>query len=330
MGNKEGEKNIDELINDIKSKFGDESIQMMNNIKTVDIDVIPTGSLSLDFALGIGGIPRGRIIEIYGPEMSGKTTLSLHILAEAQNKGERVAFIDAEHALDIDYAKRIGVQIEEVLISQPSSGEEALQILEEMVKSRKLGVVVVDSVAALTPQAEIDAEIGESRPGAQARLMSQALRKLCSLVSRAGTTIIFLNQTRMKIGVMWGNPETVSGGMALKFYSSVRINLRKKKPIKQGKEIIGAHHSVKIVKNKVAAPFKTTELDIYYNEGISRTNDILNIGTEQGIIEKAGSWYKYEDKKLGQGLEAAGEKLKENPKIVEKIRKQLLNKLKEK
>jgi recombination protein RecA len=276
-------------------------------------------------ALGVGGVPRGRVIEIFGPEGSGKTTLALTILAEAQKRGGVGAFVDAEHALDPDWAKRIGVNVEDLLISQPDSGEQALQIIETLVRSGEVDVIVVDSVAALVPQAEIAGEMGEFQIGLQARLMSQCLRKLSGIISKTKTVVIFLNQTRMKIGVMFGNPETTPGGLALKFYASVRIDLRRIAQIKHGEEIIGNRIKAKIVKNKVAAPFKTAEFDINYNEGISKLADIINAGLKFGIIKKAGSWLEFENKKLGQGLEASRSFLKENPEMVEKIKEALFN-----
>lgn len=318
---KEGE--LEEVIDDIKQRFGDGAIMKLKNVRAVDVDVIPTGSISLDMALGVGGVPRGRVIEIYGPESSGKTSLALHILAEAQKQGGVGAFIDAEHALDPDYAKKIGVNIQDLLISQPDSGEQALQIVETLVKSGKVDVIVVDSVAALVPQVEIDGEVGEFQIGLQARLMSQVLRKLSGIISKTKTVVIFLNQIRMKIGIMFGNPETTSGGMALKFYASVRIELRRLAQIKKGDEIIGNRVKAKIVKNKVAAPFKSTEFDIYYNEGISKFSDIINTGIKLGIIKKSGSWFQYEETKMGQGMEGAKTFLKENPEIAEKIKKQI-------
>jgi len=299
----------------------------LKDVRASDVDVIPTGSISLDMALGVKGIPRGRVIEIYGPESSGKSTLALHILAEAQKQGGVGAFVDAEHALDPDYARKIGVNVDDLLISQPDSGEQALQIVETLVRSGEVDVIVVDSVAALVPQAEIAGEMGEFQIGLQARLMSQALRKLSGIISKTKTVLIFLNQTRMKIGVLFGNPVTTSGGLALKFYSSCRIELRRIAQIKHGEEIIGSRIKAKIVKNKVAAPFKTTEFDIYYNEGISKFADIINTGIRQGLIKKAGSWLEYENIKLGQGLEAAKNFLKENPEIVEKIGKAIFEKV---
>jgi recombination protein RecA len=314
---------LQEAVDEIKQRFGDGAIMKLREAGRVDVDVIPTGSISLDLALGVGGVPRGRVVEIYGPESSGKTTLALHVLAEAQKQGGIGAFIDAEHALDPDYAKRIGVNTDDLLISQPDSGEQALQILETLVRSGEVDVIVVDSVAALVPQAEIAGEVGEFQIGLQARLMSAALRKLSGIISKTKTVVIFINQMRMKIGVMFGNPETTSGGLALKFYASVRIDLRRTAQIKKGDEIIGNRVKAKIVKNKVAAPFKTTEFDIYYNEGISKFADLINAGIKMEIIKKAGSWLQFEDIKLGQGAEASKEFLRENPETVEKIKKLL-------
>ena len=326
---KEKKEGLNDALEEIKQRFGEGAIMKLSGIRAVDVDVIPTGSISLDLALGVGGVPRGRVIEIYGAEATGKTSLALHILAEAQKKGGVGAFVDAEHALDPDYAKRIGVNVNDLLISQPDSGEQALQIVETLVRSKAVDVIVIDSVAALTPRAEIEGEIGDQHIGRQARLMSQALRMLAGIVSKTKTLVIFLNQTRMKIGVMFGNPETTPGGMALKFYSSVRINLRRRAQIKQGDQIIGSRIKAKIVKNKVAAPFKTTEFDIYYNEGISKTADLLNTGLKYNIIKKAGSWYQYGTKKIGQGMEGAKEFLKEDPEFEKEIRKVLFEKIKE-
>lgn len=315
---------LQEAVDEIKQRFGEGAIMKLKEVRAVDVDVISTGSISIDLALGVGGVPRGRVIEIYGPEGGGKTTLALHILAEAQKAGGVGAFIDAEHALDPDWARKIGVNIEELLISQPDSGEQALQIVETLVKSGEVDVIVVDSVAALVPQTEIDGEVGEFQIGLQARLMSQACRKLSGIISKTKTVVIFLNQIRMKIGVMWGNPETTPGGLALKFYASVRIELRRIAQIKHGEEIIGNRIKAKIVKNKVAAPFKIAEFDIYYNEGISKFSDIINIGLKDGVIKKAGTWLQFENTKLGQGMEASRNFLKENPELVEKIKKMLL------
>ncbi len=312
---------LDEVIRDIKTRYGEGSIMKLGEAPRVDVDVIPTGSISLDLALGVGGIPRGRVIEIFGPESTGKSTLALHIVKEAQKKGGVGAFIDVEHALDPDYAKKIGVNIDELLISQPDSGEEALQIVETLVRSGEVDIIVVDSVAALAPKAEIAGEMGQFQIGLQARLMSSALRKLSAIIAKTKTIVLFLNQTRMKIGIMFGNPETTPGGLALKFYASVRINLRRIGQIKQGDNIIGSRIKAKIDKNKVAAPFKTTEFDIYYNEGISYSGDILNTGLKYEIIKKSGNSFIYEDKKLGVGIETARKFLKENPEVTEKIKK---------
>jgi len=314
------EGSLKEAIDEIKQRFGEGAIMKLKETRPANVDVIPTGSISLDLALGVDGVPRGRVIEIYGPESSGKTTLALHILAEAQKKGGVGAFVDAEHALDPDYAKKIGVNVDDLLISQPDSGEQALQIVETLIRSGEVDVIVIDSVAALVPQAEIAGEMGEFQIGLQARLMSQALRKLSGIISKTKTVVIFLNQTRMKIGVMYGNPETTPGGLALKFYASVRIDLRRIAQIKHGDEIIGNRIKAKIVKNKVAAPFKTTEFDIYYNEGISKLADLINTGLKFGIIKKAGSWLQFENTKLGAGMEASKDFLRENPEIAEKIK----------
>ncbi len=314
------QKDLQEAIAEIKQRFGGGAIMKLKEVKAVDVNVIPTGSISLDLALGVGGVPRGRVIEIYGLESSGKSTLALHILAEAQKQGGVGAFVDAEHALDPDYAKKIGVNIDDLLISQPDSGEQALQIVETLVKSGEVDVIVVDSVAALVPQTEITGEMGEFQVGLQARLMSQCLRKLSGIISKTKTIVIFLNQIRMKIGTMWGNPETTSGGMALKFYASVRIELRRIAQIKQKEEIIGSRIKAKIVKNKVAPPFKMAEFDIFYNEGISFFGDVLNTGLKTGIIKRAGSWLQFEDTKLGQGTEISKEFLRKNPEITKKIK----------
>ena len=318
-------KDLDEAVEEIKQRFGEGAIMKLRETRPVDVDVIPTGSISLDLALGVGGVPRGRVIEIYGPEGSGKTSLALHILAEAQKQAGVGAFVDAEHALDPDWAKKIGVNVDDLLISQPDSGEQALQIVETLVRSGEVDVIIIDSVAALVPQAEIAGEMGEFQIGLQARLMSQALRKLSGIISKTKTVVIFLNQTRMKIGISWGNPETTPGGLALKFYSSIRIDLRRVAQIKHGEEIIGSRIKAKIVKNKVAAPFKTTEFDIYYNEGISKLADLINTGLKLEIIKKAGSWLQFENSKLGQGMEASKTFLKENPEIADKIKKALFN-----
>jgi recombination protein RecA len=321
----EEKRDLKEAVAEIKQRFGEGAIMKLREVQAADVDVIPTSSISLDLALGVGGVPRGRVIEIFGPEASGKTTLALHIIAEAQKQGGVGAFIDAEHALDPDYAKKIGVNIDDLLISQPDSGEQALQIVETLVRSGEVDVIVVDSVAALVPQSEIAGEIGEFQIGLQARLMSQCLRKLSGIIAKTKTVVIFLNQTRMKIGVLFGNPETTPGGLALKFYSSVRIDLRRTAQIKQGDKIIGNRIKAKIVKNKVAAPFKTAEFDIYYNEGISKITDLINTGLKLEIIKKSGSWFQFENIKLGQGLEASKTFLKENPEIERKIKKALFN-----
>jgi len=316
-------KDLEEAVEEIKQRFGEGAIMKLKEARPANVDVIPTGSISLDLALGVGGVPRGRVIEIFGPESSGKTTLALHICSEAQKRGGVAAFVDAEHALDPDYAKKIGVNIDDLFISQPDSGEQALQIVETLVRSGEVDVIVVDSVAALVPRAEIDGEMGEFQIGLQARLMSQALRKLSGIISKTKTLLVFLNQTRMKIGVMFGNPETTPGGLALKFYSSVRIDLRRIAQIKHGEEIIGNRIKAKIVKNKVAAPFKVTEIDIYYNEGFSRLADLLNCGIKYELIKKAGSWLQFENTKLGQGMETSKSFLKENPKIAEDLEKKI-------
>ncbi len=315
---------LQEAVDEIKQRFGEGAIMKLKDVRAVDVDVIPTGSISLDLALGVRGMPRGRVVEIFGPEATGKTTLALHVLAEAQKKGGVGAFIDAEHAMDPDYAKRIGVNTDELLISQPDSGEQALQIVETLIRSGKVDVIVIDSVAALTPKAEIAGEIGDQHIGLQARLMSATLRRLSSIVAKTKTLVIFLNQTRMKIGVMWGSPVTTPGGLALKFYSSVRVELKRIAQIKQGDEIVGSRIKAKIVKNKVAAPFKTAEFDIYYNEGISYVGDLINAGLKDGVIKKAGSWLQYENTKLGQGVEATKKFLKENPPILKKIKEAVL------
>lgn len=319
------DKQVDLTVKEIQEKYGEGSIMKLGEVSKVDVDVIPTGSISLDIALGVGGVPRGRIVEVYGPESAGKTTVALHIVAEAQKQGGTAAYIDVEHALDPEYARRIGVKIDDLLISQPDTGEQALDILESLVRSGGVDVVVIDSVAALSPQAEIEADIEQQQMGGQARLMSRALRKLTGIISKSKTTVVFINQIRMKIGIMFGNPETTSGGMALKFYSSVRIEIRRSAQIQSGERIVGNRVKIKIVKNKVAAPFRTAEFDILYNEGISKYSDILNAGVRFNVVGKAGSWYTYGNQKLGQGLEGARQFLKENPKleeeIVEKIRK---------
>ncbi len=291
----------------------------LGEAKKVDVDAIPTGSLSLDLALGVGGIPRGRVVEIFGPESSGKTTLTLHIVAEAQKRGGVAAFVDAEHALDPEYARRIGVNIDELLISQPDTGEQALDIVESLVRSGAVEVIVIDSVAALTPQAEIEGEMGDQQMGLQARLMSKALRKITNIMAKSGTAVIFTNQIRMKIGIMFGNPETTPGGNALKFFSSVRLDIRRIAQLKSGEQIVGNRTRVKVVKNKVAPPFRMAEFDIMYNEGVSKISDLLQTGVRYGVVEKSGAWYAYQGEKIGQGIEGAKAYLKENPKLLERI-----------
>lgn len=314
-----------EAIDQIKERFGEGSIMMLGEAKKMMVvDTIPTGCLSLDLALGVLGVPRGRVVEIYGPESSGKTTLAQHIIAEVQKQGGLAAFVDAEHALDPDYARKIGVNIDELLISQPDNGEQALDIVETLVRSNAVDVIVVDSVAALTPKAEIEGEMGDSHMGLQARLMSQALRKLTSIISKTKTVVIFINQLRQKIGVVFGNPETTTGGVALKFYSSLRVEVRRSAQIKMGERIIGNRVKVKVVKNKVAAPFRTTEFDIMYNEGISLAGDLLDLATEYGVIKKSGNSYSYGEDKLGVGRENAKLALKERPEIFKPIREQVI------
>jgi len=314
---------IAETLRALKSKFGDEAIMMLSDSKKVDIDVVPSGSIGLDDALGIGGYPRGRIIEIFGPESSGKTTLSLHAIAEAQKMHGICAFIDAEHAMDPEYAKNLGVKLDELLISQPDNGEQALEIVESLVRSGKIDVIVIDSVAALTPRDEIEGEMGAHHVGKQARLMSQALRKLTSIVAKSKTVVIFINQIRMQVGVMFGNPETTPGGKALKFYTSVRLDIRRIAQIKKGEEVVGGRHRVKVVKNKVASPFRATEFDLIYNEGISLEGELLALGEKYKLITKSGASYTYvppggdesASEKLGRGYDAARTFLRENPKV---------------
>jgi len=315
-------------MDQIKQKFGEGSIMKFGEAKKVDVDAVPTGCLSLDLALGIGGIPRGRVIEIFGPESSGKTTLAQHIVAEVQKLGGIAAFVDAEHALDPDYAAKIGVNVKDMLISQPDTGEQALEIVETLVRSNAVDVIVIDSVAALVPQKEIEGDMGDQHMGLQARLMSQALRKLTGIVSKSKTIVIFINQIRLKIGVFFGNPETTTGGTALKFYSSVRVEIRRAAQIKQGDKIIGNRVKVKIVKNKVAAPFKTCEFDIMYNEGISISGDILDVGVEVGIISKSGNSYTFESVKLGTGRENAKRFLNADKKLMKDIRKKIMAEVK--
>ena len=314
---------VDTAVKEIKEKYGEGAIMKLGEARRVDVDVIPTGSISLDIALGVLGMPRGRIAEIYGPESSGKTTLALHIVAEAQKRGGQAAFIDAEHALDPEYAKKIGVKIDDLLISQPDHGEQALAIVETLVKSGAMDIIVVDSVAALTPKAEIEGDMGQQHVGLQARLMSHALRKLTAIVARSKTVLIFINQIRMKIGVMFGNPEETPGGRALKFYSSVRVDIRRIAKVQKGEEIIGGRHRAKVVKNKVAPPFKQAEFDILYNEGISHFSDLVNSGVKYGVLARSGTWFNFDKTKLGQGLESARVFLKENGKIAEEITKKI-------
>lgn len=332
-----GISSISETLRSIKTKFGDESIMTLGSAPKVDVDAISSGAIGLDEALGIGGYPRGRVIEIYGPESSGKTTLALHAVAEAQKAGGICAFIDAEHALDPHYANNLGVKLDELLISQPDNGEQALEIVESLVRSGKVDLIVIDSVAALTPKDEIEGEMGAHHVGKQARLMSQALRKLTSIVSKSKTIVIFINQIRMQIGVMFGNPETTPGGKALKFYTSVRLDIRRIAQIKKGDEVVGGRHRVKVVKNKVAAPFKTTEFDLIYNEGISREGELLALGEKFGFIKKAGASYTYlppggdesAEVKLGRGYDAARQTLKSERKLQNELTKHIRKALKE-
>jgi recombination protein RecA len=317
------QKAVEEAIAQIKQQFGDGSIMRLKEATMMNVETIPTGCLSLDLALGVGGVPRGRIVEIYGPESSGKTTLAQHIVSESQKQGGIAAFVDAEHALDPDYAKKIGINIDDLIISQPDTGEQALEIVENLVRSNAVDVVVIDSVAALTPKAEIEGAMGDTHMGLQARLMSQALRKLAAVVGKSRTVVVFINQTRQKIGVYFGNPETTPGGTALKFYSSVRIEVRRAAKIKQGDVIIGNRVKAKVVKNKVAPPFQTCEFDIMYNEGISVAGDVIDLGVEYSVIKKSGHSYSYKDQKLGLGREKARQFLRENPKLLAEIKKKI-------
>ena len=318
--NTEKQKALQAALAQIEKQYGKGTIMRLGVGEVIDeIEVVSTGSLGLDIALGVGGLPRGRVVEIYGPESSGKTTLTLQVIAEMQKQGGTCAFIDAEHALDIQYAQKLGVNLQELLISQPDTGEQALEIVDALVRSASVDLVVVDSVAALTPKAEIEGEMGDSLPGLQARLMSQALRKLTGTIKKTNTMVIFINQIRMKIGVMFGSPETTTGGNALKFYASVRLDIRRIGSIKKGEEVIGNETKVKVVKNKVSPPFKTAEFDILYGEGISREGEIIDMGVEAKVLEKSGAWYAYEGEKIGQGKDNAREFLKENPELAVEI-----------
>ena len=318
--NTEKAKALQAALAQIEKQFGKGSIMRLGEGEVIeDIQVVSTGSLGLDIALGVGGLPRGRVVEIYGPESSGKTTLTLQVIAEMQKVAGTCAFIDAEHALDIQYAQKLGVNLQELLISQPDTGEQALEIVDALVRSGSIDLIVIDSVAALTPKAELEGEMGDSLPGLQARLMSQALRKLTGTIKKTNTMVIFINQIRMKIGVMFGNPETTTGGNALKFYASVRLDIRRTGSIKKAEEVIGSETKVKVVKNKVAPPFKTAEFDILYGEGISRLGEIIDMGVEARILEKSGSWYAYNGEKIGQGKDNAREFLRENPEIAREV-----------
>ncbi|HER63227.1 MAG TPA: recombinase RecA [Desulfobacteraceae bacterium] len=322
--NQEGRiKSVDNAITQIQRQFGKGSIMRLGSEERENIPVIPTGALSIDIALGVGGLPRGRVTEIYGPESSGKTTLALHAIAEAQRRGGTAAFIDAEHALDTAYAERLGVDTDNLLISQPDFGEQALEITEILMRSGGVDIIVIDSVAALVPRAEIDGNVGDQHVGLQARLMSHAMRKFTGVLKRTNTVLVFINQIRMKIGVMFGSPETTTGGNALKFYSSIRLDIRRMTQIKDGQEIIGNRTKVKVVKNKVAPPFKTAEFDIIYGEGISRTGDVLDLGVELDIVDKSGAWYSYQDERIGQGRENAKIFLKEHPETAADIEQKI-------
>ena len=310
---------VDNALSQIQRQFGKGSIMRLGSQETIKIPAIPTGALSLDIALGVGGFPRGRMTEIYGPESSGKTTLALHVIAETQKRGGTAAFIDAEHALDTDYAERLGVNIKDLLVSQPDYGEQALEITEILIRSGGIDIIVIDSVAALVPRAEIDGNVGDAHVGLQARLMSQAMRKFTGVLNRSNTILVFINQIRMKIGVMFGNPETTTGGNALKFYSSLRLDIRRISQIKDGQEVIGNRTKVKVVKNKVAPPFKISEFDIIYGEGISAEGDILDLAVEQDIVDKSGAWYSYLDERIGQGRENAKRFLKDHPEMMLEI-----------
>ena len=318
---REKEKTLDLAVSNIEKQFGKGSIMRLGNTDSLgaDIEAIPSGSLGVDLALGVGGFPRGRIVEVYGPESSGKTTLTLHVIAEAQKRGGIAAFIDAEHALDVAYARRLGVRTDDLLISQPDTGEQALEIAEMLVRSGAIDILVIDSVAALVPKAEIEGEMGDSLPGLHARLMSQALRKLTAAIARSGTCVVFINQIRMKIGVMFGSPETTTGGNALKFYSSVRLDIRRVGAIKQGEDIIGNRTRVKVVKNKLSSPFKETEFDILYGEGVSKLGEIVDLGGDLGILDKSGAWYSYAGQRIGQGRDNTRNFLREHPEMAAKV-----------
>ena len=329
-GNNEKLKALQAAMDKIEKSFGKGSIIKLGDDNIQDVEVIPTGSVTLNAALGVGGYPKGRIIEIYGPESSGKTTLAIHAIAEAQKAGGIAAIIDAEHAFDRFYASKLGVDVDNLWISQPNNGEEALEIAEQLIRSSAIDIIVIDSVAALTPKAEIEGDMGENKVGLQARLMSQALRKLTSAISKTNTTCIFINQLREKIGVMFGNPETTTGGNALKFYATVRIDIRPGQPIKDGDVVLGKQTKVKIVKNKVAPPFRRAEFDIMFGEGISRSGEIIDLGTQYGIIKKSGSWYSYNDTKLGQGRDAAKQMIQDNPELAEELEALISQAMKEK
>ncbi|NPA37448.1 MAG: recombinase RecA [Chlorobi bacterium] len=327
--NKEKLKALQLTMDKIEKSYGKGTIMKMGESAIVDVPVIPTGSIGLDLALGVGGYPRGRIIEIYGPESSGKTTLAIHAIAEAQKEGGIAAFIDAEHAFDRFYAEKLGVDVENLLISQPDNGEQALEIADQLIRSSAIDIIVIDSVAALTPKAEIEGEMGDSKMGLQARLMSQALRKLTGSISKTNTTCIFINQLREKIGVMFGNPETTTGGNALKFYASVRLDIRRITQIKDGEHVVGSQTRVKVVKNKVAPPFRKAEFEIRYGEGISKVGEIIDLGVDLGIIKKSGSWFSYGDTKLGQGRESVKGVLNDNPELAEELEQKIMEAIKE-
>lgn len=329
-GNSEKLKALQAAMDKIEKSFGKGSIMKLGNDNVQEVEVIPTGSIALNAALGVGGYPRGRVIEIYGPESSGKTTLAIHAIAEAQKAGGIAAFIDAEHAFDRFYAAKLGVDVDNLWISQPDNGEQALEIAEQLIRSSAIDIIVIDSVAALTPKAEIEGDMGENKVGLQARLMSQALRKLTSAISKTNTTCIFINQLREKIGIMFGNPETTTGGNALKFYASVRLDIRRSTQLKDGEEVVGNQVRVKVVKNKVAPPFRKAEFDIMFGEGISRSGEIIDLGAELGIIKKSGSWYSYNDTKLGQGRDASKQVIQDNPELAEELEKLIFAALKDK